>query len=316
MNSSAKKLSIIFPVYQNYENLPDLLDEIKDFLIRVDEYELELIFVDDGSTDNSFNQLLKIKKNLGSKVKLIKLNENFGQFPAVICGWDHATGDLIGNISSDQQDPLITFKKMLELIDQNTKIVLAYRDRRDDGFLINQISKIFYYFISTFVISKYPKTGCDLTLFTSEVKDYLRTKDERGNQALPMLMRSGFNYKTLYYRRRKRTKGKNQTKFFKRITLLIDVVVSNSYFPVRMISFSGLCLGFAGIIFGLYIIIDRLNNIASDLFMGYASIISIISILSGAILLSLGITGEYFWRLMENIKKPNIYSIEKRIIDK
>ena len=97
---------------------------------------------------------------------------------------------------------------------------------------------------------------------------------------------------------------------------MIDVIVSNSYFPVRLISFSGLCLGFAGIIFGLYIIIDRLNNIASDLFMGYASIISIISILSGAILLSLGITGEYFWRLMENIKKPNIYSIEKRIIDK
>ena len=64
MNSSAKKLSIIFPVYQNYENLPDLLKEIKDFSIKVDKYELELIFVDDGSTDNSFNQLLKIKKIL------------------------------------------------------------------------------------------------------------------------------------------------------------------------------------------------------------------------------------------------------------
>ena len=63
MNSPAKKLSIIFPVYQNYENASDLLKEIKDFSIKVDKYELELIFVDDGSTDNSFNQLLKIKKS-------------------------------------------------------------------------------------------------------------------------------------------------------------------------------------------------------------------------------------------------------------
>ena len=71
---------------------------------------------------------------------------------------------------------------MLELIDQNTKIVLAYRDRRDDGFLINQISKIFYYFISTFVISKYPKTGCDLTLFTSEVKITFVQKMKEGTK--------------------------------------------------------------------------------------------------------------------------------------
>ncbi|MBI86950.1 MAG: hypothetical protein CMG63_02590, partial [Candidatus Marinimicrobia bacterium] len=109
--------------------------------------------------------------------------------------------------------------------------------------------------------------------------------------------------------------GKNQTKFLKRITLLIDVVISNSYLPIRLISFTGLLLGLLGIIFGLFIIIDRLNNISNNTFMGYASIISVVSILSGVILLSLGITGEYFWRLMENIKKPNIYSIKKRIID-
>ena len=126
MNSIKKKLSIIFPVYQNSKNLPLLLDEIKVFSKSIDEYELEFIFVDDGSTDNSFKQLLEIKKKLGHAIKLIKLSENFGQFPAVICGWNHATGDLIGNISSDQQDPLITFKKMLKLIDHDTKIVFAW----------------------------------------------------------------------------------------------------------------------------------------------------------------------------------------------
>ena len=315
MSSNKKKLSIIFPVYQNFENLPFLQEEIRGFQKKVDGYEFEFIFVDDGSTDNSFNQLIEIKKNLGHRVKLIRLSENFGQFPAVICGWNHATGDLIGNISSDQQDPLITFKKMLKLIDKDNKIVLACRENRDDGFFINQISKIFYFFINTFIISNYPRTGCDLTLFTAEVKNYLLNKDERGNQALPMLIRSGFAYKSINYKRRKRTKGKNQTKFLKRITLLIDVVISNSYLPIRLISFTGLFLGLLGIIFGLFIIVDRLNNISNNTFMGYASIISVVSILSGVILLSLGITGEYFWRLMENIKKPNIYSINKRIID-
>ena len=114
-------------------NLPHLHEEIIQFIKDVNEINLEFIFVDDGSLDNSFEEMLAIKENL-EKNKLIQLNKNYGQHSALRCGWDYASGDYIGVISSDQQDPLIIFKKMIKLLDQNYNIILAARDSRNDGF--------------------------------------------------------------------------------------------------------------------------------------------------------------------------------------
>ena len=117
------------------------------------------------------------------------------------------------------------------------------------------------------------------------------------------------------YERMKRKHGKNQTKIFKRITILIDTIVSNSYLPLRLISFIGLLLGIFGIFFGLFVIIIRLKDLSNTAYMGWASIISLLSVFSGMILFSLGIIGEYFWRMMENIKKPMTYAIKQKKIN-
>ena len=91
--------------------------------------------------------------------------------------------------------------------------------------------------------------------------------------------------------------------------------MTNSYLPIRLISFFGLLLGISGIIFGIIVIIIRLNDLSNTANMGWASIIALLSILSGMILFSLGVIGEYFWRLMENIKKPMTYAVKKKFID-
>ena len=140
-------------------------------------------------------------------------------------------------------------------------------------------------------------------------------KDERGNHIVANLINSGFHYKKVSYERKKRKYGKNQTRFFKRITLLIDVIVSNSYLPIRFISTTGLIIGIFGIGFGTFIIIQRLIHIPSTEHIGWASIISLLSIFSGLILFSLGIIGEYFWRVMENFKKVPHFSIKKQYLD-
>ena len=315
MRNHKPLLSIVFPVYQNEKNLPHLLDEILLFIPEIKGYQLEFIFVDDGSTDDSFNEMKNIKSKLGSKVKIIQLNNNYGQLSAIKCGWKFASGDFIGVISSDQQDPIILFKKMIRLLDENIEIVLATRRIRDDGWLINLFSRIHYFLIKKFIINNYPPGGCDVYLFSNNVKKYLLNKDERGNHGVASLINSGYDFKMVSYERMKRKHGKNQTKIFKRITILIDTIVSNSYLPLRLISFFGLSLGIFGIFFGLFVIIIRLKDLSNTAYMGWASIISLLSVFSGMILFSLGIIGEYFWRMMENIKKPMTYAIKQKKID-
>lgn len=315
MTNQKKILSVVFPVYQNEKNLPHLLIEINDFIDRLIDYDCEFIFVDDGSTDNSFEQLKILKEKLSAKTKLIQFTKNFGQLSALQCGWKFASGDYIGIISSDQQDPLLIFKKMLKLMDSNTEIVLATRSTRNDGFLINFFSNFYYFFVKKFIISDYPRGGCDVYLFSKNVKEYLLNRDERGNHVVASLINSGFHFKTIPYKRKKRKHGKNQTKIFRRITIFIDVVVTNSYIPIRLISFFGLLLGLFGITFGIIVIIIRLNDLSNTANMGWASIIALLSILSGMILFSLGVIGEYFWRIMENIKKPAKYAVKNKILD-
>ena len=107
--------------------------------------------------------------------------------------------------------------------------------------------------------------------------------------------------------------GLNQTSFFRKITAIIDIIFSNSYLPIRFVSVVGLLLGTFGVLYGFNVIYQKFLDINSTVNLGWASTISIISIFSGVILISLGIIGEYFWRILENIKKPEWYTINKFI---
>ncbi|MBI87155.1 MAG: hypothetical protein CMG63_03645 [Candidatus Marinimicrobia bacterium] len=311
MKQSKKTLSIIFPVFENGQNLPHLYEEIVEFKKSLNNIDLELIFIDDGSTDNSFEEMEKIKKNFIGKTRLIQFTKNFGQASALNCGWKIAKGDYIGNISSDQQDPLSIFNKMLEHLIKDNSIVIAARKKRNDGLTSDFISKFFFSIVNRYVIKEYPPMGSDLMLFTKEVRDYLILRDERGNNEVALLLRSGYKYRFVYYERHKRKYGKNKTSFFRKITALIDIVFSNSYIPIRIVSIVGFFLGFFGISYGIFVIYKKFLEINSSVNLGWASTISIISIFSGFILISLGIIGEYFWRILENIKKPEWYTINK-----
>ena len=313
MKKDKKVLSIVFPVFENEKNLPHLYNEIIDFKKQFNKCTLQLIFIDDGSKDNSFLQLQKLKEKLEIETVLIQFTRNFGQASALQCGWRIASGDYIGNISSDQQDPLIIFKKMIEMIDNEYKIVLAARNNRNDGFMADNLSKLFYYFIKKYILKEYPVMGSDLMLFTKEVRDYIIRRDERGNSEVSILIKSGFKHKVVYYNRKKRLNGLNQTSFFRKITAIIDIIFSNSYLPIRFVSVVGLLLGTFGVLYGFNVIYQKFLDINSTVNLGWASTISIISIFSGVILISLGIIGEYFWRILENIKKPEWYTINKFI---
>ncbi len=305
-------ISIIFPVYFNEPNLPHLAKEIDELISIVDNYSFEFIFVDDGSRDKSFEQMQKLLDRIEAKVTIMQLTRNFGQGAAVRAGFEIASGDIVGTISSDQQDPLIVFKEMLLAWEKGCKVILAARNNRSDGFILDKLSINFFKFISKKIIPGFPEMGCDVFLIDKEVKEELLTKDERGNHIVAILLALGYKSETIFYKREPRKHGKNQTKIFKRILALYDTILSNSFLPIRAVTVIGVFWGGAGILYGLSIIIYRILNPLKDMdSQGWASIITMISVFSGITLFSLGIIGEYLWRILENIKKTKWYTAKK-----
>ncbi len=239
-----KKISIVIPVYQNELNLDNTSSEVlelqKKFLDQ--NYKMECIFIDDGSTDKSFEKLLNVYENNKDKelFKIIKLRKNCGQNYAIEAGIAHATGDFLGFISADLQDPIELFLDMIQLLEKEDDLVLAKREASKDKGLGKFLSMFTHFLVNKYVNKDFPKGGYDFCMFTKNVAlEVLKAKERNGQ--LPILLLSfGFKYKFLNYERKKRDLGKSQWTFSKKIKLFIDIFTSNSYLPLRAVSTIGI----------------------------------------------------------------------------
>ena len=133
MMPDRKTFSIVVPVYQNEPNLDDTVPRLLDLAKQLPDYGLELVFVDDGSTDGSYDLLVKHHRSHPEIIKVVRLTKNFGQIPAIQAGLTVARGDCIGIISADLQDPYELFVEMVRIWERGTKLVIAEREHREEG---------------------------------------------------------------------------------------------------------------------------------------------------------------------------------------
>lgn len=316
MNSLEIQCSIIIPVYSNESTLNELFYIIKEKVISVNsDLRFEIIFIDDGSGDNSFQEIVKIKRDNPELVKIIKFTRNFGQVSALFAGYQKAKGDCVINISADLQDPPELMNEMLsEYYDQNQnyKIVICSRAGRDESIYRTKTSHFFYKIIRTLTFRNMPEGGFDYVLLSKEVINYGLIHSESNPFWQGQILWTGFSTKIIEYRRRKRKNGKSGWSFAKKIKYLIDGILSYSYFPIRLMSILGIIIALFGFIYAIIIVIERfLGNVP---FKGWAPIMVLVLILSGIQMLMLGIIGEYLWRTLEQVRKRPSFIIE-RIID-
>lgn len=314
-----KKISIVIPVYQNELNLDNTSSEVlelqKKFLDQ--NYKMECIFIDDGSTDKSFEKLLNVYENNKDKelFKIIKLRKNCGQNYAIEAGIAHATGDFIGFISADLQDPIELFLDMIQLLEKEDDLVIAKREARKDKGLGKFLSMFTHFLVNKYVNKDFPKGGYDFCMFTKNVAlEVLKAKERNGQ--LPILLLSfGFKYKFLNYERKKRDLGKSQWTFSKKIKLFIDIFTSNSYLPLRAVSTIGIGSSIISVFYFMFVLIEWLffKSIGEEVVKGWTTIILLITFFSGLILLSIGIIGEYIWRILDEVKNRDRYLIDKEI---
>ena len=295
------KVSVIVPVYYNEGSLPQLFAELSQVegALRLKGLELELIFVDDGSGDNSLGELLRIKQQRPD-TKIIKLTRNFGAVHASKTGAQFATGDCFMIFAADLQDPPELILDMVEKWQAGAKYVVAARSDRDDPLVSKALSGIYYWLLQLFVIRDYPKGGYDMALMDRALLPYLQQSSK--NIYTPLFVYwLGFEPVVLPYHRRKRVHGHSRWTFAKKLEAAIDALFGFSYVPIRFISLIGLLIALASFGYAIWIVINAV--LSRTEVPGFATIVILISFLQGVTLLMLGVLGEYVWRIFEESNK-------------
>jgi dolichol-phosphate mannosyltransferase len=296
-----KTISVVTPVYYNEGSLGPLLTELIEVEAKLQErgIALELIFVDDGSGDRSFDELLKIKERRPA-TKIIKLTRNFGAIHATKTGFRFVTGDCFMNLAADLQDPPDLILQVIEKWQKGSKFVLATRSHRDDPLSSKFFAWIYYVLLRLFVVNDYPRGGFDLALMDKALLPYLNNSSKNINTPL-FAYWLGFRPDIIEYARRKRTHGKSRWNFWKRLKLFIDAILGFSIVPIRMISVVGVIVSLLSFAYGFIILFNTL--IGRSAIPGFATIVALLSFLLGMVIVMLGIIGEYLWRIFDETNK-------------
>jgi len=301
------KLSIIIPVYFSAETLMDCYNDLNEVIMdKIKDYEI--ILVDDGSGDNSYEICKNIAK-LDSKVRLIKLSRNFGSHAACYAGFVACTGDCAVVKTADSQEPSTLIIEMYESWKLGNKVVLAERTGRDEGFSQRTFAK-FYYSITRRLINKsMPKMGFDCYLLDRKVIEALKLLDERHSAITMQILWTGFRTSTITYSRLARQKGKSRWTMSKKIKLVLDTVVSFSPAPVRFVEIVGALFALIAAVWGLFLFIVRVFGTADV--QGWTTLMIVVLFSSGMIMLSLGILGEYIWRTFDVAQNRPVFIVEE-----
>lgn len=304
-----KKLSVVVPVFCNSGSLPLLFKKLTNLELKLKSIsiDLELIFIDDGSIDNSY-EILKNYQLINSKIKVIKLTRNFGAIHASKCGFNFVTGDCFTLLAADLQDPPELIFKMAKKWLAGDKYIICERASRSDPVSSKFFAFLYYKLLNIFVLENYPKKGYDLALMDKVFLKYLINSSK--TLYTPVLAYwLGFKPTLIPYHREQRIHGKSRWTFAKKFKAFINIIFGFSTKPIRIISFIGLTVSFFAFLYGVFIIFNAIvGNINVP---GYATIITLISFLFGLVLLMLSAIAEYIWHISDELNKRPEYVIEK-----
>lgn len=303
--------SIVIPVYYNEGSLKKTFRLLRERVIEKNrDRTCEVIFVDDGSGDNSLQELLEIKEENPEVVKVIKFTRNFGQYFAKLAGHKAARGKCIVSISADLQDPPELINQMLRyFFEEGRDIVAGTRENRAESLYRRLTSKLFYYILKKLVFKHLPLGGFDFHLVSRRVADLIIAQKEANPFFQGQLLWTGFNIQFIPYKREKREIGKSRWTLGKKIKLVIDAVLSYSYWPIRMMSFFGVTMSSLGFLWAMVILVRKLLGMTP--IKGWAPMMIMILVLSGIQMVMLGVIGEYLWRTLDQVRNRHPYIIDK-----
>lgn len=289
------KISIIIPVYFNSDTLMLLYEDMKEKILhKLGDYEI--VFVDDGSGDNSWEVMNQIR-DLDKNVKCVKLSRNFGEHSAILAGLSNCTGDCAVTKQADLQEDSELILDMYESWKRGNKVVLAVRAQRDDSAIKKFFANLYYAIVRKCIEKTMPVGGFDCYLLDRQVIEVLQMLDEKNSALTLQVLWVGFQSEKIYFHRKDREIGESRWTFSKKFKLVLDSMMSFSYFPIRFMSGMGVVFAIISFLWIVGVILERL--IVGTPIAGWASLMCLVLFSTGLILLMLGILGEYLWRTLD-----------------
>jgi glycosyltransferase involved in cell wall biosynthesis len=296
-------ISFVIPVYRNERAVSLTYEKLRRMCeTDLQAYTREFVFVDDGSDDGSLAELLELKKRDAS-VRVVSFTRNFGQMAAMLAGFKQAQGDAVVHLSADLQDPVDLVPKMVAAWKNGGEVVIGYRANRDDGWTARLTSRLFYGIVRV-SYPQMPPGGFDCLLLDRVVMDAFNRIDVRNRFFQGDVLWFGYRTTFIPYTRQRRTIGRSQYTFFKRLKNALDAILDSSYLPIRFISAAGVVIALLGFLYAVDIAYARwMHQIPVT---GWAPIMILLLVIGGLIMLMLGIIGEYIWRIYDEVRgKPN-----------
>jgi len=299
--------SIIAPIYNEIDNLPELYRRVKEVMDSSGE-PWELILVDDGSTDGSTDKIRELAQKDKTTVRPVIFARNFGHQVAITAGWDFARGDAIVIIDADLQDPPEVILELAKKWKEGYEVVYAVRGEREgESWFKKFTAAMFYRIIYSITDVKIPVDTGDFRLMDRKVVDVLKQMKERHRFPRGMSAWVGFKQIGVTYKRAARIAGVTKYPFSKMLKLALNAITGFSYFPLQVATYFGFFS--AGVSILAIPIVVYMRMTGSGAFFGQATTLIAVLFLGGVQLISLGILGEYIGRLYDEAKGRPLYIV-------
>ncbi len=306
------KLSIIVPCYNEAKNVKLIYDCISKNFKNIKSYEI--IFINDGSKDNTYKVLKELCENAKENIKVINFSRNFGKEAAMYAGLENAVGEYVSIIDADmQQDPKLVLD-MVDYLDNNEEYdaVATYQEQRKEGKILTFFKSCFYKIMNKMSDTEFVQGASDFRTFRRGMVDSILSMKEYFRFSKGIFSWVGYNTYYMPYTVKERANGTSSWSFIKLFRYAVEGIVSFSTAPLKIATFVGITSSILSVFYLIIVIIQKIfYGIAVS---GYATIVVLVLLLGGIQLFSLGIVGEYIARTYVETKKRPIY-IAKNIIN-
>ena len=309
----SKLITIIIPAYNEEETLPDIISRLTKLAKRIDNYDFEFLFVNDGSRDHTGDLLNNFAKQ-DPRVSYINLSRNFGKEIAVAAGIDHAQGDAAVIMDADGQEPPEVIPKMIKWWEQGYDDVYAKRNRKKDSAIRRFTSHTYYRTLQKATRVPIQIDTGDFRLLNRRCLEALRQFRESSRQNKALFSWIGYRKKEITFDHASRTAGQTKWKFGllspgnSLINLAIDGFTSFTTIPLRLITVAGMVISLLTFIYIIIILFQALLGVPR--IGGFNTLLIAVLFLGGIQMLSLGIIGEYIGRIFIETKGRPLYLIQ------
>ena len=307
-----KKISVVIPMYFEEEVAQSCYERTKNVLVNIENYEHELIFVNDGSKDKTLEILEEIA-NKDKCVKVISFSRNFGHQAAVTCGIKYVTGDAVLIMDADMQDPPELINEMINFWENGNEVIYGKRKtRKGESHFKLFTAKMFYKTLNSLSDIEIPKDTGDFRLVDRKVIDVINQMPEHNKFLRGLFSWVGFKQMPYEYERQEREAGKTKYPLKKMLKLASDGIISFSTKPLKLVGALGIISIFISITILIYALISYILKL-NTLTAGWTSMMVAVTFFAGVQLLSIWIMSEYIARIYDETRNRPQYIIDKKI---